>query len=70
MNPIIGEWLRKLISLAVGGWLVKLVDAGLLGSEDATLIVQAAVAVALAIATACWTRFIKPWLAAKFTKQG
>lgn len=66
MNPIIGEFVRKAITLIVGTALAFLVNAGLLTKPDLEQIVSAAVLLVVAIATFAWRRWLWPFLRARF----
>lgn len=68
MTAWIASVLRKAIFAVGAGWVAKLVGSGVLEQGQVDAWIEATVAVLAAVLVACWSKWIKPWLAAKMAK--
>lgn len=66
MNAWLATVIRKSVFAVAIVWIGKLVENGVLTQGQADQFIEAAVAILVAVAVACWSKYIAPWLAAKF----
>ena len=68
MNEWINSILRKIVFAACGTVIAKIVASGAISEAQLTTWIELTLAILVAAGVACWTKWIKPGLAAKFAK--
>jgi len=68
MTDWITSILRKVVFAVCAGAIAKIVASGILTEAQITTWVELSLAILVAAGVACWTKWIKPWIAAKFAK--
>jgi ABC-type transport system involved in cytochrome bd biosynthesis fused ATPase/permease subunit len=69
MNIWIMTVLRKVIFTAAAALIAKAVESGLLEQGQIDAWIEATIALLAAVIVACWSKWIKPWLASKFATK-
>ena len=68
MSEWITSLLRKIVFAACAGVIAKIVASGVLTQAQVETWVELSLALLVAAGVACWSKWLLPWIQAKFAK--